>query len=345
MQLALGLILLAVGADFMVRAAVRMAARLQVRPLIIGLTVVAFGSSAPQMAISTQAVLGNAPDIAFGSVIGSSIFSLLVTLGGCALLTPLRVSRELVRLDLPLMFGASALVFVLAFNGPFGGREGVVLLLALLGYLWLLRRQARHHGRTYPAVVAPARTWPRSVLMFATGAGLLVGGGHLLLQSTVALASSLGLSERVIGLTLVAVSASLPELATSLVATLRGQRDIAVANVVGSNLFNLLGVLGVTAVLAPLPLSISPNALDFDLPVMLGVAALTLPLFYSGLRITRLEGLMLLALYALYGLHLISFTTGMPLAARLEHAMLRYVLPAMALLVVISTWRAWRQRH
>jgi cation:H+ antiporter len=329
MQLALGLILLAVGADFMVRAAVRMAARLQVRPLIIGLTVVAFGSSAPQMAISTQAVLGNAPDIAFGSVIGSSIFSLLVTLGGCALLTPLRVSRELVRLDLPLMFGASALVFVLAFNGPFGGREGVVLLLALLGYLWLLRRQARHHGRTYPAVVAPARTWPRSVLMFATGAGLLVGGGHLLLQSTVALASSLGLSERVIGLTLVAVSASLPELATSLVATLRGQRDIAVANVVGSNLFNLLGVLGVTAVLAPLPLSI----------------ALMLPLFYTGLRITRLEGLMLLALYGLYGLHLISFTTGMPLAARLEHAMLRYVLPAMALLVVIGTWRAWRQRH
>ena len=345
MQLALGLMMLVVGAELMVRSAVRVAARLQIRPLIVGLTVVAFGSSAPQMAISTQAVLNDAPDIAVGSVVGSSVFSLLVTLGCCALITPLRVSRQLVRLDLPMMLGASALVCVLAFKGPLGPIEGIVLLAALAGYLMLLLRQAREHGRTYPAAPVPSRTWPRCTAMFVVGIGLLVGGGHWLLEATVDLAGDLGLSERVIGLTLVAVSASLPELVTSLIAALRGQRDIAVANVVGSNLFNLLGVLGFTALLAPLPLSVSPNALAFDLPVMLGVAALSLPLFYSGLRVTRGEGLMLLALYAVYGLHLISFATGMPLAARLEHAMLRYVLPPIVLLIAFTTWRAWRRQH
>lgn len=337
--------MLIVGAELMLRSAVRVAARLQVRPLIIGMTIVAFGSSAPQMAISTQAVLNDAPDIAIGSVLGGSIFSLLVTLGCCALITPLRVSRQLVRLDLPMMVGASVLVFALAFKGPLGPLEGGLLLVALLGYLLLLRRQALQHGRTYPTTPLAARTWPRCIAMFVVGTGLLVGGGHLLLAATVELAMDLGLSERVIGLTLVAVSASLPQLATSLIAVLRGQRDIAVANVVGSNLFNLLGVLGFTALLAPSPLSISPNALAFDLPVMLGVAVLSLPLFYSGLRVTRAEGLMLLALYALYGLHLVSFTTGMPLAARLEHAMLRYVLPPIVLVIAFSTWRAWRRRH
>ena len=329
----------------MVRGAVRIAARLQVRPLFIGLSVVAFGSSAPQMTISAQAVLGAAPDIAVGSVVGGSIFSLLVTLGLCALLTPLRVSRPLVRLDLPMMLAAAALLFALSANGTLGAWDGLIMLLALIGYLLLLRRQALAQSRSYPDQAVPQRTWLRCSAMFVAGIGLLAWGGHLLLESTVELASDVGLSERVIGLTLVAVSAALPELVTSLVAVLRGQRDLAVANVVGSVLFNVLGVLGVTALLAPVPLSISPNALDFDLPVLLGVAALSLPLFYSGLRITRLEGLMLLALYALYGLHLVAFTTGMPLAMRLEHAMLRYVLLPIALLIAFGTWRAWRRQH
>jgi cation:H+ antiporter len=273
------------------------------------------------------------------------VFSLLVTLGLCALITPLRVSRQLVRLDLPMLVGACLLVFVLALNEQLGRGDGLVLLLMLAGYLWLLLRQSRQQGRTYPAQPLPQRSWSRCAAMLLIGTGLLLWGGHLLLEATVEMASDLGLSERIIGLTLVAVSASLPQLATSLIAAVRGERDIAVANVIGSNLFNLLGVLGFTALLAPAPLSVSPNALAFDLPVMLGVAALSLPLFYSGLRITRFEGLMLLALYALYGLHVIGFTTGMPLALRLEHLMLRYVLPVMAAVVLIGTWRAWRRQH
>ena len=175
---------------------------------------------------------------------------------------------------------------------------------------------------------------------------LLLGlAGHLLLGAAVTLATELGLSERIIGLTIIAVSTSLPQLATSLIAAFRGQREIAVGNVIGSNVFNLLGVLGLTALVAPAPLSVSPNALAFDLPVMLGVAALCLPVFYTGYRVTRGEGLLFLGLYLAYGLHVVSFTTGMPLAGKLEHLMLFFVLPALLLFLLLSTLRAWRRQH
>ncbi|WP_043301241.1 calcium/sodium antiporter [Pseudomonas sp. M47T1] len=349
LQLAAGLVLLILGAELMVRAAVRLAARYKVRPLIIGLSVVALGSSAPQMAVSLQAAISHAPDIAVGSVIGSNIFNVLVTLGLCALIIPLRVSRQLVRLDIPLMISASALVFALALNQTIGRGEGVLLLLALLGYCVLLWRQSRHYGRPHPRTPAAPRQgpprWLSGAAMAVAGLGLLIWGGHLILGAAVDLATHFGFSDRIIGLTIVAVSTSLPELATSLIAAVRGEREIAVGNVIGSNLFNLLGVLGLTAVIAPTPLSVSPNALDFDLPVMLGVAVLCLPLFYSGYRITRAEGLVLLGLFAAYGLHVITFTTGMPLAGRLEHLMLFYVLPVLALFVLISTLLAWRRQH
>ncbi|CAH0243639.1 Inner membrane protein YrbG [Pseudomonas koreensis] len=345
-ELLSGLVLLLIGAELMVRAAVRLAERLHVRPLIIGLTIVALGSSAPQMAVSLQAALTDNPDIAVGSVVGSGIFNILVTLGLSALIIPLRVSRQLVRLDIPLMIGASLLVFILAWNKDLGRFDGVLLLGALALYLGLLLRQSRHSTR--PHTERPTETqqsWLISVLMILAGLAMLVFAGRLLLGAAVVVATDLGLSERVIGLTVVAVGTSLPELATSLIAALRGQRDIAVGNVIGANLFNLLGVLGLTALLAPTPLSVSPNALDFDLPVMLGVAALCLPVFYSGYRVTRAEGLLLLGLYLVYGLHVVSFTTGMPLAGKLERLMLFYVLPALLTFLLFTSIRAWRRQH
>jgi cation:H+ antiporter len=345
-ELLSGLCLLLIGAELMVRAAVRLAERLHVRPLIIGLTIVALGSSAPQMTVSLQAALTHNPDIAVGSVIGSGIFNILVTLGLSALIIPLRVSRQLVRLDIPLMIGASLLVFILAWNKDLGRFDGVLLLGALALYLGLLLRQSRHSTR--PHTERPTETqqsWLISVLMILAGLAMLVFAGRLLLGAAVVVATDLGLSERVIGLTVVAVGTSLPELATSLIAALRGQRDIAVGNVIGANLFNLLGVLGLTALLAPTPLSVSPNALDFDLPVMLGVAALCLPVFYSGYRVTRAEGLLLLGLYLVYGLHVVSFTTGMPLAGKLERLMLFYVLPALLTFLLFTSIRAWRRQH
>lgn len=345
-ELVAGLCLLIFGAELMVRAAVRLAARLHVRPLIIGLTIVALGSSAPQMAVSLQAALAHNPDIAVGSVVGSSIFNILVTLGLSALIIPLRVSRQLVRLDIPLMIGASLLVFLLAWNKEIGRFDGILLLAALALYLGLLLRQSRHSTRPHseqPDIVQAS--WLSNLLMISIGLAMLVFAGHLLLGAAVVVATDLGFSERVIGLTVVAVGTSLPELATSLIAALRGQRDIAVGNVIGANLFNLLGVLGLTALVAPTPLSVSPNALDFDLPVMLGVAALCLPVFYSGYRVTRAEGLLLLGLYLVYGLHVVSFTTGMPLAGRLERLMLFYVLPPLLLFLLFTSIRAWRRQH
>ncbi|MBK5510284.1 MULTISPECIES: calcium/sodium antiporter [unclassified Pseudomonas] len=345
-ELLSGLFLLIAGAELMVRAAVRLAARLHVRPLIIGLTIVALSSSAPQMAVSLQAMLAQNADIAVGSVIGSSIFNILVTLGLSALIIPLRVSRQLVRLDIPLMIGASLLVCVLAWNERLTRLDGVILLAALVLYLGLLLRQSRHSARPQTNHEATSQApWFSSLLMIFAGLAMLVYAGHLLLGAAVSVASDLGLSERIIGLTVVAISTSLPELATSLIAALRGQREIAVGNVIGSNLFNLLGVLGFTALVAPSPLSVSPNALDFDLPVMLGVAVLCLPLFYTGYRITRAEGLLCLGLYLAYGLHMVSFTTGMPLAGKLEHLMLFFVLPALLAFLLFTSLRAWRRQH
>ena len=346
LQLLCALLLLVAGAELLVRAAVRLAAHLRVRPLVIGLSMVAFGSSAPQMAVSLQAALGQSTDIAVGSVIGSNIFNILVTLGLSALIIPLRVARQLVRLDIPLMIGASLLVFALAWNEQLSALDGCGLLAALVLYLGLLWRQSRPTARASRLPSDAARApWLSSALLMLAGLGLLVFAGHLLLGATVALASELGLSERIIGLTVVAVSTSLPQLATSLIAALRGQRDIAVGNVIGGNLFNLLGVLGITALLAPVPLSVSPNALDFDLPVMLGVTLLCLPVFYSGYRITRAEGLLFLALYLAYGLHVVSFTTGMPLAGKLEQLMLVFVLPALLAFLLFTSVRAWRRQH
>ena len=341
-----GLLLLIAGAELMVRAAVRLAARLHVRPLIIGLTIVALGSSAPQMAVSLQAMLAHNQDIAVGSVIGSSIFNILVILGLSALIIPLRVSRQVVRLDIPLMIGASLLVCLLAWNEELSRTDGIILLAALVLYLGLLLRQSQHSARPHSSQpTTPRAPWVSSLLMIIAGLAMLVYAGHLLLGAAVSVATDLGLSERIIGLTVVAVSTSLPVLATSLIAALRGQREIAVGNVIGSNLFNLLGVLGLTALVAPAPLSVSPNALDFDLPVMLGVAVLCLPVFYSGYRVTRAEGLLFLGLYLAYGLHVVSFTTGMPLAGKLEHLMLIFVLPALVAFLLFTSLRAWRRQH
>jgi cation:H+ antiporter len=341
--------LLILGAELSVRAAVGLARILQTRPLFLGLTVVALGSSAPQMAVGLQAAFSGSSDIAVGSVVGSNIFNVLVTLGLSALIIPLRVARQLVRVDIPLMIAATALVTALSWNGVLSGLDGVILLLGLAGYLIVVLRQFAHGTRHAHPIADKPRRPLRPLLMRLSmmigGLVLMIYGSRFLVNAATVIAQDLGLSERVIGLTVIGIATSLPALMTSLIAALRGERDIAVGNVIGSNLFNLLGVLGATALISPEPLSISPNALDFDLPVMLVTAALALPMFYSDYRLTRLEGLLLLALYVVYGLHIVSFTTGMPLADRLERLMIHYALPVLGVAVAITTVRAWRRQH
>ncbi|WP_109511405.1 calcium/sodium antiporter [Pseudomonas ovata] len=346
-----GLLLLLIGAGLSVRAAVRLAAWLKVRGLIIGLTVMALGNSAPQLSVGVQAALSANADIAVGSVVGSHIFNVLVTLGLCALIIPLRVPLQVVRVDIPLMIGACALLTALAWDREIGVLDGLVLLAGLALCLLVIVRQASHaarhgHGHSHgpPQGDSPPRTL-LELLSLAGGLLLLIGGGHLLVDATVTLAIHLGLSERIMGLTLMAVATSMPALITSLVAALRGERDMAVGTVIGTSLFNLLGVLGLTAVLAPAPLSVSPNSLAYDLPIMLSVAVLCLPLFCSGYRITRLEGLLLLALYTAYGLDIIGFSTGMLLAERLESWILHLVLPVLTALVIVDMVRTWWRHH
>lgn len=347
-----GLVLLVAGAEALVRGASNLAARFGVSPLIIGLTVVAFGTSAPETAVSIQASLEGSGDIAVGNVIGSNIANILLILGLSALVAPLLVSRQLVRLDVPVMIGAGVLTFLLAWNGSVSRLDGMVLLAFLLLYtlfLIILSKRDRKLAATLEAVEAPPVDgdsrpfgWLVQLLLIVLGLGLLVLGSNLLIEGAVALARALGLSELVIGLTVIAVGTSMPELATSLLAVYRGERDIAVGNVVGSCIFNLLLVLGAGAVVSADGLSISPNALAFDLPVMLAVFIACLPIFFSGYRINRWEGLLFFGYYGAYTLYLVMFSTGLPAISLLRHAMTWYVLPLTAITLFVIFLRAWK---
>lgn len=350
-----GLVLLVAGAELLVRGASKLASRFGISPLIIGLTVVAFGTSAPETAVSVQASLSGSGDIAVGNVIGSNIANILLILGLSALVAPLLVSRQLVRLDVPVMIGAGVLTFILAWNGSVSRLDGVVLLVFLVVYTVFLvivsRREKQLAGISEATEDSDQKAtgnpfdWLVQLLLVAVGLGLLVFGSNLLIEGAVALARALGLSELVIGLTVIAVGTSMPELATSLLAVYRGERDIAVGNVVGSCIFNLLLVLGAGAVVSSDGLSISPNALAFDLPVMLGVFIACLPIFFSGYRINRWEGLLFFGYYVAYTLYLVMFSTGLPAISLLQHAMTWYVMPLTAITLFVIFLRAWKAQR
>lgn len=241
--LGLGLVLLVAGAEFFVRGASGVSARFGVPPLIIGLTVVAFGTSAPELAVSVTAVLGGTGDIALGNVVGSNIANILLIGGLSALITPLAVTIPIIRMDVPVMIAVSALGLFLMVDGVLSSLDGLILATSLIAYvLWLIRR-ARHEEQHPEIEVSPGGTIPRYILTLVVGLSGLVLGSRFFVSGASTIARLLGVSELLIGLTVVAVGTSLPELATSLVAAIRGQRDIAIGNVIGSNVFNLLGVV------------------------------------------------------------------------------------------------------
>ncbi|TLX57382.1 sodium:calcium antiporter [Stutzerimonas nosocomialis] len=351
-----GLVLLVIGAEVLVRGASRLAAIFGISPLIIGLTVVAFGTSAPETAVSVQASLGGSGDLAVGNVIGSNIANVLLILGLSALVAPLIVSRQLIRLDVPIMIGAGVLTFALAWDGTLDRLDGALLFASVVGYCVLLivlsRRSKRPAGEpdefdeAFALKEKPGRfAWLINLLLVVVGLVLLIGGSNLLVEGAVSLARALGLSELIIGLTVIAVGTSLPELATSMLAVFKGERDIAVGNIVGSSIFNLLLVLGAAALVAPSGLSISPNALAFDFPVMMAVFLACLPIFFSGYQISRWEGLLFFFYYLAYTAYLVLFATGRPVIALFVHAMAWYVLPLTALTLVVLAIRAWRRQR
>ncbi|MDA7085196.1 calcium/sodium antiporter [Pseudomonas sp. SA3-5] len=350
-----GLVLLVAGAEVLVRGAAKLAAQFGIPPLVIGLTVVAFGTSAPESAVSIQAALNNSGDLAIGNVIGSNIANVLLILGMTALVAPLIVSRQLIRLDVPIMIGASLVVYALAWDGGLSRLDGALLFTGVVAYTgFLIISNLRdksaadddEFAKEFGLHQAPKPyAWLINLALIVAGLVLLVSGSNLLVEGAVSLARALGLSELIIGLTVVAIGTSLPELATSIMAAIRGERDIAVGNIVGSNIFNLLFVLGLASLASPLPISISPNALAFDFPVMIAVAVACLPIFFAGYRINRWEGLLFLAYYLAYTLYLALFATGRPLAQVFGDAMLGYVIPLTAVTLVVIAGRAWQKQR
>jgi len=337
-----GLVLLVIGAEAFVRGASRLAAMLGVSPLVVGLTVVAFGTSAPEVAVSVQSAMSGAADLALGNVVGSNIANILLILGISATIAPLVVAQQLVRLDVPVMIGVSILVLLLGFDGAIGRPESLLLLTGAVAYTGFL---LLHSRKETAAVIAEyekefgadgqhpdasgSGRWIGSALLVVGGLALLVVGSRWLVSGAVSIAQGFGVSELVIGLTVVAVGTSLPEVATSVIATLRNERDIAVGNVVGSNIFNVLLVLGVTGMVSPGGIPVASAAIRFDIPVMIAVALACLPIFFTGNRIERWEGLLFLGYYAAYMLYLV--------LAAARHESLEVFTDVMAMFVIPLT--------
>lgn len=304
--LLIGVALLSVGGEVLIRGSLAAARRLKISPLLSGLVIVGFGTSAPELVVSVDAAINAQPDIAIGNVVGSNIGNILLILGVCALITPLAVKPLVLRRDAVTVVASSILFIVLVGGSALGKGDAAILLMALGAYLiwayWSERFHAAPSAELHKAEAEELSTVPKSILWtiiaVITGLLLLIGGSQVLLIGAVGMAKYFGVSEAVIGLTLVAVGTSLPELSISVIAALRRHADVAVGNVLGSNIFNLLGVLGVSALLQPLP--VHARVLQFDQWVMLGTSLLLLLLLYTGRRLSRFEGGLLLFGYMAY---------------------------------------------
>jgi cation:H+ antiporter len=345
-----GLVGLVAGAELLVRGASKLALSFGLSPLVVGLTVVAFGTSAPEVAVSVGAALSGQTDLAVGNVVGSNIFNVLFILGLSALITPLVVDRQLIRQEVPIMIGVSVLLLVMALDGRLGPGDSALLLGLMIGYTIFLVRQSRAQTAAQVAAKgdesglphADAGSWdsrlPVQIALIVVGLALLVGGSQALLTAAITIAKALGVSDLVIGLTIVAAGTSLPEVATSVMAAIRGQRDIAVGNVVGSNVFNILGCLGLAGLAAGgNGLVVPPAVMAFDLWVMVAVALACLPVFVSGREIARWEGGVFLAYYLAYVTWLVLQAQQHSAAQPFSAAMLGFVAPltVVTLMVVL----------
>jgi cation:H+ antiporter len=332
------------GAELLVRGASRLAAFIRIPPLIIGLTVVAFGTSSPELAVSVKSGLQGNADIAMGNVIGSNIFNILFILGISAIISPLIVSRQLIKLDIPLMIFASIILLLFGMNGLIGRFEGMILFLGILIYILFLILQISKDRRTIGDEFTREYghkgsksliQWLINFILIAVGLMMLIYGSQLLVEGSISLARILGVSKVVIGLTIVAAGTSLPEVATSVIASIKGERDIAVGNLVGSNIFNILAVLGVTAIVTPAGIPVASSVLAFDLPVMLAVAFACLPIFFTGGVISRWEGLLFFGYYLFYIFYLILKSANHDMLSLFSSVFGFFVLPITALTLII----------
>lgn len=352
LQFLAGVALLIAGAEALVRAASRLARGAGVSSLVVGLTVVAFGTSSPELAVSLSSALGGRADVAVGNVVGSNVFNVLFILGLSAAVAALVVHRSLVRLEVPLLVVVSAVALAMALDGRIGRVDGAILFASLIAYTTFAVRRSRRESAAVREEYreefgeVPGSGVKRVLLdlaLSAVGLGLLVVGSRLLVGAAVSTAEALGVSPLVVGLTVVAAGTSLPEVATSVLAAVRGERDIAIGNVIGSNLFNLMGVLGLSGLAAPGGLTVDPSLVRFDLPVMLATAVACLPILASGARIDRWEGALFLAFYVAYSAYLLLRATAHDHLPAFSAVMLAFVLPLTVVTLAIVAWRAARE--
>ncbi|HLW56551.1 MAG TPA: calcium/sodium antiporter [Bacteriovoracaceae bacterium] len=301
----IGLVVLTYGADIFVNGASKIAVRFNISPVAIGLTIVAFGTSAPELSVNIISVMQGNPDIALGNVVGSNIFNIVLILGLCGVIMPLTFSRQLIRFDIPLMIVASVMLWIFGRDFKIGFIESAIFAALIIGYTYLQFKSSKANvGEVEEDIKAEG-----SVLMdvgrLLLGLGMLIGGAKLFVSGAVDGARLLGMSEAVIGLTIVAAGTSLPEVATSVVATIRGQRDIAIGNVVGSNIFNIFSVLGFSGLLASQGLSVNEHIQNIDIPLMIGVSLLTFIFAFSTKKLNRPMGAIFLLIYIGYTYYLI----------------------------------------
>lgn len=338
----IGLTALILGAEVLVRGASRLATSMGVSPLVVGLTVVAFGTSAPELAISVKAALTGNTDLAVGNVVGSNIFNILFILGVSALITPLVVHAQIIRQEIPILIGSSLLLFALTADDQIGMSESLILLGALAAYTVFLIVQSRKENQAiqdeYAAENDKKSKWDSSVYvqvaLIIAGLYLLVQGSEWLVSSAVTFAKIIGVSDIVIGLTIVAAGTSMPEVATSVMAALKGERDIAVGNVVGSSTFNILGCLGMTGLVAPAGLIVPPSVLNFDLWVMLAVCFACIPVFVTGREIARWEGAVFVGYYVAYVSYLILASQDHDAIPVFSTVMMSFVVPLTVITLV-----------
>ena len=366
-RILLGLVLLVAGGELLVRGASGLATRIGMSSLVVGLTVVAFATSAPELAVTLGAVMGGEPGLAVGNVVGSNIANVLMILGSSAIILPLLVKVQLVRIDIPFMAALSVLFLLLAIDGGFSRVDGLILLVMLVLYIAvaiiLSRRDghvdelrgpgasiatasagrvgqtARTSGDTMTEAVEDVEargSIGRDLVLVLIGVVLLVVGANILVKGATGIATAFGVSDLIVGLTVVAIGTSLPELATSIVAVRRGQRDLAVGNVVGSNIFNIGAVAGLAAMISPTGLPVPESALALDIPLMIAASVVLLPLAFTGSVIARWEGGLLVALYVSYLLYTVLAAAERPILQGFTTVMLWFITP-LVVLTVIST--------
>lgn len=341
-----GLAALIAGSEVLVRGASGLALRLGLSPLVIGLTVVSFGTSAPEVAVSVEAAWRGATDLIVGNVIGSNIFNILAILGLSALIIPLSVHSQVIRQELPVMIGAGVLLLVLGQDGLIGMLDALVLSICLIVYTVFLvvqsRREEKANAAQNPPPAQEGASSPAlwlSLGLVLVGLVLLVFGSGWLVEASIAFAKALGVSDLVIGLTVVAAGTSMPELAASIAAALKGERDMAVGNVIGSCTFNIFGCLGVAGLVSAGGLSLAPAAMTFDLWVMLATFVACLPAFISGREIARWEGAVFFAYYVLYVIYLILHAQSHAALGIFSDALMGFFLPLTVITLVVTMLR------